>query len=198
MKYKKFFLASILVLMTSSIASAHPGHGNNGLAGGFIHPFSGIDHLLAMIAVGLWAVQLGGAALYLLPISFVSVMVFGGLLAKLGLHIGDPDAFITTSLLVLGLLIAFAARLPLIAGTGLVGLFAIFHGYAHVQEGVLEQGHSMAEFAVGFVAATIILHCIGIAIGLSLKNRTGARLVRLAGAGIAACAVLIWMGWIQT
>ena len=192
--------AAIATTLACGIATAgaHPGHLSYGLAGGFAHPFSGVDHLLSMVAVGLWAVQLGGAAIVLLPASFVSVMVLGGVAAKLGLHIGDADPFITASLFALGLLVATAARLPTAVGCLLVGSFAFFHGYAHVREGVIEQGHGMLGFAIGFVAATLVLHAAGVALGLLMRRPRGVRLMRLAGAGIAAVAVMIEAGWVQT
>ena len=116
-----------------SIAYAHPGHGG-GLMAGITHPLFGLDHVLAMVAVGVWAFQLGGRARWLVPASFVGLMVVAGGVGMSGIALPMVEAGISTSVLVLGLLIAFSVRVTPAFGTGIVALFAIFHGYAHGAE----------------------------------------------------------------
>jgi urease accessory protein len=191
----KLIVAGAAVLAMTRIAEAHPGHaGHGGLAGGFAHPFSGIDHILAMIAVGLLATQIGGRAIWMLPLTFIAMMAGGGLLNLGGVPVPWVEQGIMASVLVLGLLIASAAKLPIAMPLSLVGLFAICHGYAHVAE--MRAGFSPIGYAGGFIAATTILHAIGIGLGLSIRKFASNQLVRLAGAAIAACGLLLALGMI--
>jgi urease accessory protein len=173
-----------LLLLFPVAASAHTVTGGaSGFATGFAHPLGGVDHLLAMLAVGLWAAQLGGRALWLVPTAFVGMMLAGGALGML--HIGVPfvEQGILASLVVLGVLIASAFRLPATAGALLVAVFALFHGHAHGSEMPLSANG--LSFAAGFMLATTLLHGTGIALGLALKRFDAARMARVAGGAIA-------------
>jgi urease accessory protein len=154
------------------------------MAAGFAHPFSGIDHLLAMLAVGLWAAQNKQRALWVLPLAFPLMMVVGALLAFAGLQMPAVETGIAASVAVLGLLIAFAVRLPLWGSTLVVSVFAMFHGYAHGAE--LPHGSSAALYGAGFIAATALLHAAGLGIGLVAGQQMADRVVRIGGVGIAA------------
>src|SRR5579883_978366 len=131
--FKTTSLLALLALVPV-LASAHPGHGTHGFASGFSHPLLGLDHILAMVAVGLWAAQLGGRSLWAVPATFVGVMSVGGMLGLLGVPLPMVEAGILASVLILGLFIATAVRLPLAASMLLVGAFALFHGHAHGTE----------------------------------------------------------------
>jgi len=166
-------------------AFAHPGHPDAfGFSDGFAHPLSGIDHLLAMLAVGLWAAQNKRLALWVLPLVFPLTMVLGALLAFAGLQLPGVETGIAASVAVLGLLIAFAIRMPVWASAAVVSVFALFHGYAHGSE--LPHGASALWYGVGFVAATALLHLAGLAIGLVAGQKMAAQAVRVGGIAIAA------------
>jgi urease accessory protein len=184
-----FPLLALLLLPT--LAQAHPGipgH-THGLANGLMHPLTGLDHICAMVAVGLWAAQRGGRALWLVPSVFVSVMALGGVLGMAAVPIPFVEPGIAASVLVLGVLIAAAARLPLLASALLVGVFAVFHGYAHGAE--MPDSASGLAYGLGFVAATASLHLLGIGFGLFAQRFTSAGLVRYAGGAIAACGIYL-------
>lgn len=158
------------MLLAPSVAHAHVGVGpTSGFTDGLIHPFTGLDHLAAMVGVGIWAVQRGGRALWALPLTFVLVMSIGGLLGMMGLSLPFVEPGIAASVLVLGIFIAAAVRLPLIASTLLVGLFAIFHGHAHGAE--MPETASGLAYGLGFVMATMLLHCSGICLGLFAQKK---------------------------
>jgi urease accessory protein len=187
MKKLAFPVAALLLVPT--IAQAHPGHDITGFAPGFAHPFSGLDHLLAMLAVGLWAAQMGGRARWAVPATFVGVMALGGVLGMAGLHLPMVESGIAASVLVLGLIIATSARLSLAAAMPLVGLFALFHGFAHGAE--MPASVSGFEYAAGFMLATAALHAAGIGLGMGMQRVASAPLVRFAGAAIAVAGVAI-------
>jgi urease accessory protein len=192
--FSKLKFAAVLALtgLAPMLAGAHPFHGvANGFAGGFTHPLSGLDHILAMVAVGLWAAQLGGRSRWMVPAAFVSLMVAGGALGMAGIQVPAVESGIAASVLVLGLLIAGAVRLPMFAGMALVGLFAIFHGHAHGTE--IPAAASSFTYAVGFVLATIALHAAGIGLGLLAQKRMAVPALRFAGAAIAVGGVCMWM-----
>lgn len=176
--------------LAAGTALAHPGHpdaamdASASMAAGFAHPFSGIDHLLAMLAVGVWAAQNKQRALWVLPLAFPLVMVAGALLAFAGLQLPAVETGIAASVAVMGLLIAFAVRMPLWGSTLVVSLFAMFHGYAHGAE--LPHGSSAAWYGAGFIAATALLHAAGLGIGLIAGQKMADRVVRVGGVGIAA------------
>jgi urease accessory protein len=162
-----------------------------GFVGGLKHPVSGLDHVLAMIAVGLWGAQLGAPAIWLLPVTFPMVMAFGGMLALLEVPLPGAEIGIAASAIALGLVVMVEARPPLWAAAVLVGFFAIFHGHAHGTE--LPPGADGMLYSVGFVVATGALHATGIAVGLVHRWRAGAIALRVAGAAVAAAGVVfLW------
>ncbi len=177
-------------LSAPMLAHAHTGVDHAaGIAPGFVHPLGGLDHLLAMIAVGLWAAQMGGRARWVVPMAFVSLMAAGGALGMGGVHPPFVEPGIVGSVLVLGVLIASAARLPLAASAAIVGLFAIFHGSAHGAE--MPASAPGLTYAAGFLAATALLHATGIGFGVLFQRLADGRAVRIAGAAIAACALYL-------
>lgn len=167
-----------------------------GLMAGFLHPVAGLDHILAMIAVGLWAAQRGGADLWRIPAAFIGAMIGGMLIALSGISLSMAELGIAGSIVLLGFLVGLASRLPSFAAMPLVALFAVFHGHAHGME--LPATASPILYAAGFVATTALLHGAGIVAGL-IANRFGARaadralraggaLIALAGAALFAAA----------
>ena len=188
-----FVLAASGVLV--STAQAHPGHGASGFAHGVFHPISGWDHMLAMIAVGMWATQLATTnkrALWAVPGAFVGVMALGGVLGMSGLHLAGSEVWIVTSVLVLGVLIAAAVRLPLAASMALVGAFAMIHGLAHGSE--MPVAATGLSYGVGFIFATVLLHVAGIGAALGAKQIFTAKptlALRFAGTAIALGGVLL-------
>jgi urease accessory protein len=186
-------LAAIVALAGTSPADAHLLNASGaGWSQGFAHPFSGLDHILAMVAVGIWAAQNGRPALWLLPIAFPLAMIAGGLLALAGVPVPGVETGIAASVAVLGLMIALAARPPLPLAVALVGLFALFHGHAHGTE--LPEAASPVLYGLGFVLATAILHAIGLGIGYVIRQPLGARAVRVGGAAIALAGVGLFIG----
>jgi urease accessory protein len=182
----------MLVLSAPLLAGAHPalpGH-THGFASGLLHPLTGWDHLLAMTAVGVWAVGCGRRAMRLLPLAFVSTMIVGGMLGMAGLgRVPLIEQGIAASVLILGIFIAMAAQLPLPAGAFIVGMFALFHGYAHGSE--MPATASGWLYGVGFVLATLGLQVLGIGLGLTAQRLNSWKLVRCAGAAIAVCGVYL-------
>ena len=177
---------AILVLMAAAPVAAHSGTGlQGGFAAGFAHPFSGADHMLAMISVGLWGAVLGRPLITVLPMVFPGVMAVGGVLGIAGVHIPPVELGIAISVLVLGGLILGSVRLPVGAACGIVAGFAIFHGYAHGEE--LPSAADPVGYSVGFVMATGLLHLAGIAIGMIKDRPGGAIALRCAGGLVAGC-----------
>jgi urease accessory protein len=186
-------LGVLAVLAGASPADAHLlNAAGAGWSQGFAHPFSGLDHILAMVAVGIWAAQNGRPALWLLPVAFPLAMMAGGLLALAGVPVPGVETGIAASVAVLGLMIALAARPPLAVAVALVGLFALFHGHAHGTE--LPEAASPVLYGLGFVVATGILHAIGLAIGYVIRQPLGARAVRVGGAAIALAGAGLFIG----
>lgn len=185
MKFKSSpLLAASLFLAATSAALAHPGAAQaNGVACGFSHPLTGWDHLLAMIAIGLWAAQLGGRASWRVPAAFVGVMALSAVAGHFIGVIPGLDQGIAASVLALGLLVACAGRLPLSASVTLAAIFAVFHGLAHGAE--MPATSSGLAYGAGFVVATALLHVAGIGLGLG-SARLSKRAPRLIGWGIAA------------
>lgn len=182
------FLALGTVMVASTPAWAHPEAGvPGGLLSGFLHPLSGLDHMVAMVSVGLWGAMLGAPAIWVLPIAFPLVMALGGVLGVLGVPVPPPELMIALSAVVLGLAVACAARAPLWVAGIIVASFAIFHGYAHGQE--LPESSNALAYGVGFVVATGLLHAVGISAGLLTRYRSGAFAIRLVGAGVAVLGV---------
>ena len=186
--------AAILVLLPGA-ALAHPGHDAGGFAHGVMHPLGGLDHVLAMVAVGLYAALLGGRALWLVPATFVGVMAIGGALGAAGYPLPYTEIGIALSVIVLGLAVALRASLPTLAAMALVGLFAIFHGHAHGAE--MPADAAAVSYATGFMLATALLHGAGIAIGLAagrLAERGGWRVAQVAGGAMALAGVALLAG----
>jgi len=180
-------LAIAFVAVSGSAAFAHPGHGG-GLADGLAHPFTGIDHMLAMVAVGLWAAQLGGRAIFALPLAFPLMMAAGAALGMNGVAMPWAEIGIVASVVVLGAMVAVGVRASLAVSVALVGVFAIFHGYAHGSE--FPGSASPWLYGAGFIAATLVLHAIGIAIGLVAQRPFA---MRTAGGAIAAAGLLLFV-----
>lgn len=177
-------------LLLPSLAQAHPNHGMaTGLAGGLAHPLTGMDHLCAMIAVGLWAAQRGGRALWTVPLAFVSTMTLGAIFGMGGHTLPFVEQGIAASVLILGILIAAAIRLPVAASALLVGLFAVFNGYAHGAE--MPDTASGLFYGLGFVISTAGLHLLGIGLGISAQKFAAKNTVRYAGGAIAACGLYL-------
>jgi len=179
-----------MVLAPSAIAHVQSGQAT-GFLTGLLHPISGLDHVLAMVAVGLWGAQLGAPAIWLLPITFPIVMAFGGLLGLLGIPLPGVEVGIAASAILLGTAVMTERRLPLYAAGALVGCFAIFHGYAHGTE--LPPGQSGLLYSMGFVIATGCLHAIGIAIGAIHHWPAGRVALRIAGGGVGLAGLFfLW------
>ena len=194
-KMKKLLWYSMLIVLTSAsgIAAAHTGAGvAGGFASGFVHPILGWDHVVAMVAVGLWGAFLGGNAIWILPVTFPMVMAFGGALGVLGVPIPSVETGIAVSAIVLGLMVALAARPPLVVAAIIVGIFAIFHGHAHGTE--LPNAVSPLVYSLGFVLSTGLLHLLGIAFGLLVRWPAGKIAVRTAGGAIALAGVGFLIG----
>ena len=182
----KKLLAGLALALAPALAFAHPGHDESGLLAGIAHPLTGVDHLLAMLAVGLWAAQQKGTARWLLPCTFVLTLLVGGVLGFEGLQLPAMESAIAASVLALGLAVALAVRPPLAQATAATALFALFHGVAHGLE--LPAMASPWGYALGFVAATAALHAVGFA-AVRFVPRAAAPLVRVAGALSALAGV---------
>ncbi len=177
-----------LVAAAVAPAEAHTlGEAGAGAAAGFAHPFGGLDHLLAMIAVGVWAAQLGGRAVWAVPSAFVAMMVVGGALGMTGVALPAVELGIVGSVVLMGLLVALSLRMQWGAAAAVVGFFALFHGHAHGTEFV--EASSPLAYTAGFVAATALLHLMGIAGAWMATQRIGARAVRAAGLAVAVIGV---------
>lgn len=188
--------AIALIVCSPLSAWAHTGVGAaQGLGNGFTHPLMGWDHLLAMIAVGLWAGQRGGRALWVLPATFVGVMAIGGFLGVAGLALPGVEGGILASVLVLGALVAAAVRFPLPAAAAVVAIFALFHGHAHGTE--MPVTASGIAYGIGFCTATALLHATGV-IAPSILSRSVAERpttwVRVAGAAIGIAGIFLALG----
>jgi urease accessory protein len=192
----KTALRTLLIVLATlpGAALAHTGDGaHHGFVHGFLHPLGGLDHLLAMIAVGLLAAHLGGRALWLVPLSFVALMAAGGAIGFAEIRVPYVELFIAASVVVLGVLVAFRTNIPLIAAMLIAGFFAIFHGHAHGAE--LPDGESIYPYAAGFLLATALLHLAGVAIGLGFAKLSasglGQRIVQTGGGAIALVGVVL-------
>jgi urease accessory protein len=193
-RHRRFAARVLLVGGTlqflSASAFAHTTTGAaQGFVTGFLHPLSGLDHVLAMIAVGIWGAQLKRPAIWVLPVAFPLVMSIGGVLGVRGVPLPGIEIGVAASALVLGIMIAFEVRPPLWVAGGIVSAFAIFHGHAHGNE--LPKAASPLTYALGFVIATGLLHVCGILIGLVELWPAGAKFLRAAGSLIAATGVIL-------
>jgi urease accessory protein len=188
-------LAAAMVVLTPAVAFAHTGVGDaSSFVHGLGHPISGLDHILAMLMVGVFAWQLGGRAVWLVPVTFVGVMAASGTLGIAGIEVPFVEIGIAFSVMVLGAIVAFDIKVPAATATGVVGLFAIFHGHAHGAE-IPEDAGGIA-YATGFMIATALLHLSGISAGFLMGKageHYGSAVVRLAGglATVAGVALLV-------
>ncbi len=192
MRYKSLFVAALACTAFATTASAHPGHGgSDDFASGLLHPLTGIDHILAMLAVGLWGAQMSRRTARILPLAFLALMMVGGALALFHatMYPSLVESMIAASVVVLGLLVASSTKAPAAFAAALVGAFALFHGYAHIVE--KSAGASVASYALGFLCASALLLAIGTALGHLLRTTRYFRLERLAGAGIAIYGLLL-------
>lgn len=184
-------VTALAALLAANAAQAHFVSAQGaGFAAGFAHPFSGLDHLLAMTAVGLWAAQLGGRARWVVPLAFMGAMAAGAGLALAGVRLPAVETGIASSVMILGLLIAISARLPTVTSAALVGAFAVFHGHAHGTE--LPPAASAALYGAGFLLATGLLHATGLGLGAALQRRLESAWLRALGGGIAAIGAVMW------
>ena len=193
---KRFLqLAFLALFLAPTAAFAHTGVGDTGgFMHGFMHPLGGLDHQLAMILVGIFAYQLGGRAMWLVPLTFVAVMAFGGFLGIAGIPVPFIEIGIALSVVVLGAIVAFGVKVPVAVAMGIVGLFAVFHGHAHGSE--MPMDASGLDYGLGFMLATALLHAAGIGIGFLIgmtSKSLGNDVYRVAGglASVAGVAILI-------
>jgi urease accessory protein len=178
-----------LLLVSAPGLMAHPGHGASGFADGIAHPWLGLDHLLAMLAVGILAVRCGGKGLWQVPLSFLACLAAGGLLAYAGVMLPAVELGVALSVLAFGVLAAFATAPRRWVACLAVGGFAILHGQAHVAE--LAGGQPLAAYLAGFALSTALLHAAGIGLGLALTRNAPAAVLRTAGGAIAAAGVVL-------
>jgi urease accessory protein len=173
-------------LMAPSLAHAHVGVSEtSGFLHGMGHPLGGLDHICAMVAVGLWAAQMGGRSIWAIPVTFIAVMALGGVLGMIGINVPYEETGIVVSVLTLGVLISASLRLPLAASIAIVGLFAIFHGQAHGAE--MPETASGIQYGAGFLIATAFLHASGIGLGIAIQNLASPKIIRFAGIAIVLC-----------
>ena len=182
---------ALVFALAAAPALAHPDHGAASLASGLAHPLGGLDHLLAMLAVGLFAARQPGDARWMLPTGFVLAMLAGAALSAAGIALPAVEAAIATSVLVLGVLIARLARLPLTAALPLVATFALFHGHAHHAE--MGAGPALA-YTAGFALATAALHLAGLGLARLLPDTHAGRFVLRVGGGAIAGAGVVLLG----
>lgn len=185
-------LAGVVLALLPVLASAHEESGKAaGFLAGLVHPVSGLDHVIAMVAVGLWGAVLGPPAIWVLPVAFPLVMALGGLMALLGLPVPAVEVGIALSAIVLGTMVLAELRPPLAVAAAIVAFFAIFHGHAHGRE--LPAGTSALLYSLGFVIATGLLHAAGILLGVAHRWSAGRQVVRAAGAGVALAGLFfLW------
>jgi urease accessory protein len=186
-------LAATLLAVSASAAQAHTGHPLDSVGSGALHPFTGLDHLLAMLGVGIWAAHIGVTserrATWLVPVSFVVVMTLGAVVGLSGATLPLAEAGIIGSVVLLGLLIAATPKLPLWAPMAVVALFAFCHGFAHGAE--MPASSSALAYGAGFVAATIALHLAGIGIGLLARRLSGQIGMRVVGGAMALAGIAL-------
>ncbi len=197
---KRAGLSALVLAAATSPAFAHLNPGEHGsFMAGLSHPLFGLDHILAMVAVGLWAAMIGGRAIWMVPTAFVGTMAVGFVLAIVGVSLPFVEPAILASVVALGLLIAAAVKLPVPGGMAVVAAFALFHGYAHGGEiGAATQ----MSYGLGFAVATAFLHGVGIGLGLLVASgrlmpkRLGTGVARVLGGVTALLGVGLIAGWI--
>jgi urease accessory protein len=188
MKKTSLIAAGLFLLPTAALAHPSLTHHVHGFMAGVSHPLTGLDHLLAMLSVGLWASQKGGHAIWIWPAAFVIAMTAGGFLGMAGIDLPLVEPAIIASLLVLGVAIAATLMLPTAAGVALIALFGLFHGNAHGLEAPVS---GVGLYALGFVLSTVTLHVMGLALGLSAQKMQRPVLVRAGAALIAATGLVM-------
>jgi len=189
---RRFALFAAAMLFATP-ALAHSGHGAHGLVAGFMHPITGLDHMLAMVGVGLWAGLVLNRDWWLWPATFVGFMVAGFAAGVGGAALPGVEGVIAASVVALGFAVAFNLKAPATVGAAAIAVFGLAHGYAHGQE--LPAGASGVEFAVGFVAATIALHLAGFGLSWAVRRMNAQALARVSGAGLATAGLaLAWLG----
>jgi urease accessory protein len=196
MRHRSSLAIALLLVAASSATWAHAdaADATGGFIAGFLHPLLGWDHVVAMVAVGLWGAFLGAPAIWVLPVVFPLVMAFGGVLGVIGVPLPGVETGIALSAIVLGAMVAFAARPPLPVAAVIVGAFAIFHGHAHGTE--LPSAANPLVFSLGFVLATGLLHLGGIAFGLLTRWQAGRMAVRGVGGFIGLVGVAFLFGFL--
>lgn len=186
-------LAAAALTALPTLAFAHTGVGaTHGFAHGFAHPLSGLDHMLAMVTVGMFAWQLGGRAIWAVPATFVALMAVGGALGVAGVSVPFVELAIALSVVVLGAMVAFGLKAPLAVAMGLAGFFALFHGHAHGTEMPLDA--SGLSYGLGFMLATGLLHGAGLGLGMAIGRfgeAHGGKVVRGAGAAVAVAGLAL-------
>ncbi|MBC7145613.1 MAG: HupE/UreJ family protein [Thioclava marina] len=193
-------LAGLLALLAPQMAAAHITQtGSGGFTAGFEHPLSGYDHFLAMFSVGLWGAQMGGRRVWSLPVTFPMIMVVGGVIGILGLPLPGIEIGIALSIIVLGLAIAAAWKPAEWVSLAIIAVFALYHGYAHGAE--LPMAADPADFAIGFVLATGMIHVIGVGVGLVLEPIRHGQFSKLLGVLIAVVGLgflALALGYLQS
>jgi urease accessory protein len=185
-------IAAVLFLLTAGEANAHTGLGAGfSLIDGAFHPLAGLDHVAAMLSVGLWAALAGGKRIWVWPAAFVLMMLAGGFMGHAGIELPAVEPMIALSVIVLGLAVALGVQAPLALGAVLIGVFALFHGHAHGAEAPAEGWYG---YAVGFAASTAFLHLIGIAIGIGIARLASRRPVQAIGAATVALGLFLMVG----
>lgn len=186
MKNQKYWLVASIALLLMTISRAALAHSETGVAGGLVsgllHPVLGLDHLVAMVAVGLWGAVLRQPAIWLLPVAFPVVMALGALLGVIGIEIPGVEIGIAVSAIALGALVLFKLRLPIAAAAAIVSVFAVFHGHAHGTE--IPSAINPLAYGVGFVTATGLLHLAGILVGTLMRWPAGQRAVQACGLAV--------------
>ena len=192
----RFLIAFLTTALAATSAAAHTGGmATGGFATGFLHPIGGLDHVLAMVTVGLLAFHLGGRATWTVPASFVGMMVMGGILGVAGIALPLVEFAIVLSVVVLGAIVASGRAMPAVIAVAIVGLFAVFHGHAHGTE--MPAAASGAAYGLGFVMATALLHGAGLLAGYGLARlgtKVGGGIVRLGGAAASVAGLLLFAG----
>ncbi len=190
---KTIYPTTVFALLLAAAAHAHTGEGAlGGFTSGFLHPILGYDHLLAMLLVGIWGAQMGGRNVWTLPVVFPVVMALGGFAGAAGLPLPGVEIAIALSVVGLGLAVALAAKPPELVASVAVGVFAVFHGFAHGAE--LPAAADGTAYGIGFVLATGLIHLAGIGFGLAVLSRQQGRIARFAGAAMSLAGVYFLVG----
>ncbi|MDP3175910.1 MAG: HupE/UreJ family protein, partial [Phenylobacterium sp.] len=176
---RRIAILSIVLALAASPALAHPGHGETGLTAGLLHPVTGLDHLLTMLLVGLWAGLAGNQARWLWPAAFTGAMLTGFGLGLTSAPSPGVEGVILASLAMAGLAVGFNLKPPAVLGAAAIGAFALAHGWAHAQE--TPSGAGLIDFAVGFGAATMALHLAGLGLAALALRAGGGRMARIGG-----------------